>query len=165
MEERLKRIKELSQLVKNKSMSDDEIIKVILKKYPELKNYKHKINKMSISYGSTIKYVSNDLQRISGGIVTSIKYYSHEDKEEEKIIESLGLLSKDHWWTINVKNYYLFEKIHNNILNDELIQDALKSKNINNFNDIHDNYDNFKNNNTDTEQYFVDQTNEYYKDD
>ncbi len=111
MDERLKRINELSKKVTNKSLSNDEIKSIVIKKYPEIKDYTYKTNQMKIQKGHQLICISIDLEKKLDGIITSIKYFDHKE-EKQQIIKSIGISDIDSKTgrNINVLHYYLFTK-------------------------------------------------------
>lgn len=144
MDERLKRIKELSKKVTNKSLNNDEIKSIVIKKYPEIKDYNYKTNQMNIQKGHQIICISINLEKKLIGIITSIKYFDHKEGEQ-RIIKSIGIsdINSKTGRNINVLHYYLFTKQFFGRLDDtkqgKFILDEFAKKNYN-INELFENY-------------------------
>lgn len=134
MDERLKKITELSKKVTKKGKSNEEIINTITKKFPKLKKYTYKTNKMTIKKGHMIVCISLDLKNEFEGIITSVKYFDNKNSKEneQKIIKTIYATNNktNKRKQINVLHYYLFTKQFYGELNDtregKLILDEIK---------------------------------------
>ena len=162
MDERLKRINELTKKVAPRDDKTQKIINFLFNKYPELKNYTYKTQKMSIQIGSSLKYISHDLKTISEGVVSSVKYYDHKEEEPKIILSIVVTKENEHWKKIYTNNYYLFTSYNHESSTTKLIKKVLKETYDNdlfeNVDELFENADEF-----DGEQYLIDQANEYYK--
>ncbi len=162
MDDHIKKINELSNRLTTHDEKTKTIIKTILKKYPELKNFVFKTQYMAIYKGSLLKCISNDLTTQREGYVSSIKYYPYK-KEETKIINTIVLTSPDKkWFKIYAKNYYLFANETPDDEKTKLIKKALREqKDIDN-DDIFENKLKTKEE-IDAYRNFLDQADEYIK--
>jgi HD superfamily phosphohydrolase YqeK len=108
MDERLKRIKELSKKINNYDDKTKKIVNDIIKKYPELKSYEYKSQNMKIHIGTSIKYVSNDMNTINDGIVSSIKYHNIIEKKDKTIKYIIVSKEGEHWKKLYPAHFYFF---------------------------------------------------------
>lgn len=158
MDERLKRINELSKQIVKHDDQTKKIIKNLLKKYPELKDYTFKTSKTSIQIGSLLRYISLDLSSYSEGIISSIKYHKHKENEQKIILSIIVTKSDKKWERVYPNKYHLFVNDKPESDTTKLIKKILKDKKYITNDDLFGDIEEF-----DAEQFMLEEAEKYYK--
>jgi hypothetical protein len=137
-------IKELNFLLAKRKVPKINIIDKIILKFPQMKDYRHIKNTISLDRGTIIRYVSYDLTKLSpSGIIYDIIH--DYDVNGKQIVKSLKLMNTNIYphifWKINVVKYYIFESTglqqygsglrdycSNMLTNDEIITEESEQK-------------------------------------